>query len=345
MLEWFRSYLIERTQAIRVKGKTSQPVNLDCGVPQGSVLGPILFTIYTSSLGTLLRHNLIPYHMYADDTVLYLSCKLRQMGTAIGQMESCITSVQSWMAKHYLKMNNDKTEFLVISTKQMAQKMEGLLSLQIGSDMISPTPNAKNLGVMIDCNLSMEAQISSVCKYSYLQLRNINQISRYLDKDSLECIVHAFVTTRLDYCNSLLCGLPSTQIERLQSIQNAAARLLTGTRKYNHITPVLRALHWLPVQQRIKFKILVLVCRALHKTAPCYLQDLLCPYAPSRHLRSSGQNLLKVPFTNSSVVKMRCFSVTGPTFWNNLPIEIRSASSVHIFKSKLKTFLFNEYFN
>ena len=305
---WFKSYLSARSQVVGVNGTKSVAATLDCGVPQGSVLGPILFTIYTSSLGTLLHQNQIEYHLYADDSQLYLSCKVHDLDNTVKRMESCLSLVQSWMSHHYLKMNNDKTEVLLISSKQMARKVV-VPSLQIGNEIICPTPSAKCIGVIIDSHVSMETHISSVCKAAYFHLRNISQLKRYLDQESLECVVHAFITTKLDYANSLLCGLPSAQISRLQAIQNTAARLLTGTRKHDHITPVLHSLHWLPVHQRIKFKTLVQVYKVVNNLAPRYLCDLLTPYAPSRNLRSSQQNLLKVPFTNSNLVKTRAFSI------------------------------------
>lgn len=232
----------------------------------------------------------------------------------------------------------------MISSKQMAHKFS-VPSLQIGSHTITPTPTARSIGVIIDSHLSMEAHISSICRNAYFHLKNIGKLRRYLDRKSLECVIHAFITTKLDYCNSLLCGLPSAQLNRLQSIQNTAARILTGTSKYSRITPVLRALRWLPVEQRVKFKTLMLVYKAVNNMAPVYLQNLLCLHAPTRSLRSCDQKLLKVPFTTSSVIQTRAFSVAGPRLWNELPSAIRSAPSLSVFKSKLKTYLFVQYYN
>jgi hypothetical protein len=343
-LQWFKSYLSTRSQVVKIKDTKSEALFLDCGVPQGSVLGPILFTIYTSSLGALLRHNQMDYHLYADDSQLYLSCKVNQLDSAIGRIESCLSEVQAWMSHFFLKMNNDKTEVLVISSKQMASKVH-VPSISVGNHDIIPSFSAKCIGVTVDSHISMEAHISSVCRSAYFQLRNIGQLKRYLDHESLECVVHAFVTTKLDYCNSLFCGIPSKQIGRLQAIQNTAARILTSTRKYDSITPVLYSLHWLPVEQRIKFKTLIIIYKTLNGMAPSYLSDLIVPYTPSRTLRSSHENMLYIPFTNSNLVKTRAFSVNGPTLWNKLPSHIRSALSLNCFKTKLKTYLFAEHFN
>jgi len=153
--------------------------------------------------------------------------------------------------------------------------------------------------------------------------------------------VHAFITTRVDYCNSLYYGISKTQTARLQLVQNAAARFLTNCRKSDHITPILRSLHWLPVNFRIEFKILLFVYKARCNQAPSYLTELLQSYTPSRSLRSGEQNLLQVPHCRLKRRGDRAFSVVGPRLWNNLPIDVRIAPSVISFKSLLKTHLFS----
>ena len=258
-------------------------------------------------------------------------------------MEKCIASVQKWMLSHELKMNDDKTEFLVISSKSIAR---GIVSpmLHIGDHQVVATSTARNIGVMMDSKASMEAHVLLVCKSSFVHIRNLSRIKKFLDSSSLERLVHAFTTTKLDYCNSLLCGAPSTLINKLQRIQNIVARLITGHGRCEHITPVLKSLHWLPVKQRITFKTLVLVYKAVNNLAPAYLKELLYPYVPCRGLRSSENNLLVVPFTRSSVVQQCAFSAAGPRLWNSLPLSLRSASCLSVFKSHLKTYLFKEYY-
>lgn len=147
----------------------------------------------------------------------------------------------------------------------------------------------------------------------------------------------------MDYCNSLLYGLPTTQTSRLQRIQNTAARIVSMQPKRNHITPVLAELHWLPVQQRIQFKILVFVFKSLNQLAPTYLCELIKPYEPSRNLHSSSSSNLsiRIPKTNFGA---RAFSIAGPTLWNNLPRDLKLLSTLSEFKSSLKTHLFNEAF-
>ena len=214
VLQWFKAYLLNREQRINIKGTCSDSKELATGVPQGSVLGPVLFNVYTSSLGRLLRKHLPQYHFYADDSNLYVCVKPSALTGATKQLEECVAAIQSWMCSHQLQMNEEKTEFIIINTKQAATKITPL-PLTIGDNVIEPSPTAGSLGVLWDSNASMEAHINNICRAAFLQLHNIGKLQRYMDLSSLEAIVHAFITTRLDYCNSLLCGLPASLLNRL----------------------------------------------------------------------------------------------------------------------------------
>ena len=213
-----------------------------------------------------------------------------------------------------------------------------------GDYAVVPSPLVRNLGVIRDSVAEMERQIKAGCNISYMHLYNISKIRCYLNKQSLACIIHAFVTCRLDYGNALLCGYTGTQIQKLQRVQSVAARLISGHRKYDHITPVLKDIHWLPVVQRINFKVVITVYKAIHNTAPAYLQELIVPYVPSRGLRSQEHNLLCVPFTRSTMAGSRAFSIAGPTLWNALPQYLRDISDIANFKRQLKTHLFAQHY-
>ena len=154
-------------------------------------------------------------------------------------------------------------------------------------------------------------------------------------------IVHALVISRLDYCNIVLYGLPKKSIKELQSVQNAAARLITRCPKNANITPVLKDLHWLPIQYRLEYKLMCLTFKALHGDAPAYIKDLLQVYKPCRQLRSSDDNLLSVPRVNLQFGE-RAFSVAAPKFWNKLPNNVRSSQTLGCFKKQLKTYLFTQ---
>lgn len=222
---------------------------------------------------------------------------------------------------------------------------DAAVPVDLGSLTRAVTPVVTNLGVKMDCLLKLDAQVSAVVKTSFFQLRQLAKVKPFLSRHDFEILIHAFITTRLDYCNALYTGLSKSSLARLQLVQNAAARLLTGTRKFAHISPILQSLHWLPVRFRIDFKILLFVFKCLNGLAPQYLSDLLVPYTPSRSLRSTGQALLLVSKTKRKLRGDRAFAVAAPRLWNELPLHIRLTESLPVFKSLLKTHLFSLAFN
>ena len=175
--------------------------------------------------------------------------------------------------------------------------------------------------------MSLVPHVNNICKTSCLHLRAIRKIRQFLDKDSTILLLHAFVISRLDYCNSLLFGLPDYVINRLQLIQNSAARLVFCVRKHDHVTPLLINLHWLPIKYRIQFKILLMTFKVLCGEAPSYQCDLITPYVPTCTLRSQ-----------------RAFKTSAPCLWNDLPYNIKSSKDINEFKKKLKTHLFKKFF-
>ena len=174
---------------------------------------------------------------------------------AKSRVEHCVEEIDRWMISNKLKLNDDKTELIAFSCKFRPRPC--LSNVQIGSECIEHCNTVRNLGVLGE-------HVSKLCKSSHYHLRNISKIRKYLDENSTETLVHAFVSSKLDYCNALLIGLPKYQIDRLQSVLNTAARIITFTCKYDHITPVLVRLYWLPVSYRIRFKVLLLTYKALN---------------------------------------------------------------------------------
>jgi len=185
----------------------------------------------------------------------------------------------------------------------------------------------------------MEKHVSTVERSCYHQIHLISKIRRYITTEACKVLIQALVTSRLDYANALLYGVPQCLISKLQRLQNCAARLLTGTSQREHITPTLISLHWLPIEYRPKYKVLLHTYKALHDLSPVYISEMVQRYHPSRALRSTGQNLLMVPKVRTSYGK-RSFRSAAPALWNDLPPDIRQAESLYIFKRKLKTHLF-----
>ena len=278
-----------------------------------------LFTVYTLPLGDIVHQHSTSFHLYADDTQLYLACKRSEcpsiQKTTVTRLEACIDGIHQWMPLKGLKLNDAKSEFLQIQSK-FGNKSSSI-DITIGTDHIKPTTSARNLGILFNETLCLSPHVSNICKSAVFQLRQISRIRDFLTKDATKTIVHSLVTSRLDYCNSVLAGLPNHDIKRLQCIQNAAACLTTNTRKYDHISPILQQLHWLPVKYRITFKILVLTYKALNDLAPPYIKSMLKPYTPARPLRSASNMSLVVPCYKTKAYGAKAFSCVTLIEYNN----------------------------
>ena len=266
--------------------------------------------------------------------------------TALDAMERCISDLRKWIYRDKLKINDDKTEFLVIGSRQHLLKIHHC-SVRVGTIDIKPVKVARNLGASFNPHFSILTHISMSCSAAFFWLHNIKRISQFLPRDKLEMVLHAFVTSRIDYCNGILYGLPDCEIAKLQRVQNAAARLLMSCKKYDRITPVLINLHWLPVRYRINFKILLLTFKALYGMAPSYISDLIYTKTNTRYLLRSNEGVL-LRHPSGKMKKSfgdRSFSVAAPTLWNALPVSLRSIKCISTFKSNLKNYLFKLAFN
>ena len=226
-LEWFRLYLGDRTQFVNTNRSTSERRVLQFGVPQGPVLGPLLFSLYTSPLSDIASKYELSFPFYADNRQLYVTFEtssLNYMELSKCRLEGCVLEIDTWTLLNKLKLSKDKTELLVISSLHRARPP--LSHIHVCDERVLASPRARNIGVLFDESLSMVPQVTAMCKSAFYHLRKIRLICKRLTF-AAQILVQALATSKLYYCNSLLYGLPKNVIKQLQRVQNAAARVVT----------------------------------------------------------------------------------------------------------------------
>jgi len=262
VLKWFQSYLCDRIFQVVYNGNTSYTVHVTCSVPQGSVLGLWLFIMYTADLEEKADEHGVNYYAFADDTQLNERCRCNDTPTAVGKLEHCVTDINHWMSAHRLKQNTEKTELLWSGSKYSLSKFDGRgPAIKLGSNTIEPGGHVRVLGVIMSSDLSLEKHVSAISATCFFHLRQIRRVRQSLDVGSAKTLVQAFVTSRVDYCNTVLAESPRVITDKLQRVMNSAARVVTDNRKYDSGLSRLMhdELHWLDVTDRVRFKLAVLM--------------------------------------------------------------------------------------
>ena len=324
VFQWFKSYISNRQQRVHIDGSLSCPQDLHFGVPQGSVLGPF--------------HD-VSHHMYADDTQVYIELTQSDTHKSISSLSDCLTDISLWMKSSKLKLNSGKTEFIIIGTKQQRHNLSAHFPVKLLDHDITPSDSVRNLGVIFDSDFSFHKHVSEICKSCFYHIRDLRRIRRHIPLSTAKTISNALISSRLDYGNSLLNNIPKQDLSKRQRVQNCLARVVLRAPRFSPSLPLLKQLHWLPVNYIIQFKLSTLIYRALAIHQPPYLASLLHFSSIPRQLRSSTSQQLYIPRTKLNLGK-RAFSVVAPIIWNELPTTLKSCESLASFRKNLKTYLF-----
>ena len=338
-LQWFTSYFHNRSHTVLLQDDRSRVRYSTYGVPQGSVLGPKTFITYTEELSNIFSGYDLRHHSYADDVQMYGGAKPVNISTVWDELQRCAADVKAWCSSRGLQLNAAKTELMWFGTAGNLKKIsDEITDVKILGHPIAPASDVRNLGVLFDSTLEFRNHVAKLAQTSFYILRRLRSIRGKISQEDATSLVVSLVFSRLDYCNSLLANLPAITLAPLQRVQNAAVRLVLDLKPTQHTSPGLRQLHWLPVTWRIKFKLCVLVYRAVHGSSPSYIMDLVIP-SPNTSLRSCARGDLVVPRTKLRLGE-RAFGVAGPQEWNSLPPGIRTLPSIDLFKTELKTHFF-----
>ena len=296
--KWYESYLKPRKFRVVVGKEKSQPRQLDYSVPQGSIQGAFLFVAYASTLDEIVDSTRLELNGFADDHSVRRAFKPSKLDhkdelETIAIIEQSMLEIKSWMDQVHLKMNESKTEFIYFGWPSQLDKCIKT-SININGEEIVRASITKYLGAYLDSKLDFKEHIKTKCNAAMLNIYKIRAARKNLTRSACNKLMVSLVLSHLDYANSLLGNLPKTSINKMQLVQNIAARITLGRRKYDSTTRCLQKLHWLPIQQRIEFKIISLVHKCIHSNAPPYLQRLIQYTKPTRKGLRSGEDTTRL---------------------------------------------------
>ena len=335
-LQWFKSFLVGRTQKVKIGTVFSKICEVIFGAPQGSVLGPQLFSIYVRSQPEIFKLCCFKSSSFADDSNGRKTFSLSfQYNILKNEIANCMSKITTWMNKQFLKINPDKTELLLLYPRELKGKViiKGVI---LDDQCIRFSDQVKNVGLWLDKNLSFEYHVNKIVSHSFKLLKDIGRVRNLLSRKHTEMLVHAVISSRLDQCNSVLFGINKSNLNKLQKVQNSAVRLVVQKRKHDSVSESIKELHWLRVESRIIFKMLLLVHKSIQGKCS---KNLELPYK-KYNCRPDDFLMLETKRCKTKYGE-RTFAWAAPRLWNALPLKMRVEQNTILFKKLLKTLLFN----
>jgi hypothetical protein len=330
-LAWISSYLSQRSQSVQIRSSLSSPKPVVCGVPQGSVLGPLLFVIYMYGISRIFAKYSISYVLYADDIQLWKSCCVSELPATIAVIEQCISDIHGWLSAHKLCLNLGKSEVILLGSRPLVKKCHPP-AIRIGNITINSKSTVRDLGVILDENLTFEQHISHVSSASFLHLKVISKVRKSLPMSQCMSLIHSLVISRILYCGSIYYKITAQQLLRLQRILNAAIRVGSGRLKTAHIGDLVLKYNWLPIEGLIFLRMSLFIFSVIRSGQPRYLSSEV-HFCASLGLRSTSDQSLKVR-RSSSELGTRAFAVYVSTIWNTIPADIRQSAVLNLFWSR-----------
>ena len=337
---WFDSYLRGRRQRVMHQDKFSSIAEITNGVPQGSILGPLLFALYLNDISKAIVH--CQYHLYADDVQIYLSTTPAHLHQAIDKVNQDLDHIVTWSKNHGMRINPSKSQAILFASKKILSRIdsETLPSLLIGTTPISFHNTVKNLGLQLQHNLSWNEHVNTVCRKAYASLFSLRRLQSLLPGPVKLSLSRALVLSHLDYCDVVYSDLTEDLARRLQSVQNACIRFIFNLKYFDHLSPYYSKLGWLRLRESRNLHKLILLYKVLRWQEPLYLYSRF-DYLSEFHefnTRSRNTKLLSIPRHNSAY-SSRSFSISSSNLWNTLPLPIRDLDSLTLFRKNVNDFL------
>ena len=332
-VQWFRSYLSGRTQAVQIGSTVSDTLPITHGVPQGAILSPLLFCIYLDDLPGAPQKCCL--ESYVDDSKLFLSFPLADTNNAIRTLEEDLFAVATWCYQNHLLIKPDKTKYMLFGTRQLMSRQSTTPTLTFLGKTLSPVTSAKDLGVILDPNLTYNAHISQLVSSCLAKLVQISRVKHSFDKESLSLMIKSLVFSKMFYCSSVWANTSSCNIKKLQLIHNFASRIITEAAKFDHVTPLLRQLNWLSIKQQLYLRDAVMTYKCVNNLTPMYLSSNVIQRTTIHSRYTRNRNDLAIPLFRT-VSGQRSFAYRSVKIWNDLKSPLKSSTSVGTFKKKLR---------
>ena len=338
-LKWFTSYLSDRVQRVRINTSLSDPLVIKHGVPQGSILGPLLFNIYINDLPSICKNCKV--ESYVDDSKLYISFPNKDIDKGLEDLKQDLLRIAAWCTSNDLLINPDKTKFCVFGTRQLLSRST-IPSITFLGKELSVVSTIKDLGIILDSTLSFNDYIKSSVSSLMSKLCMINRIRHLLDPSTLSIVINSLVFSKLFYCSGIWSGTSKSNISKLQLVQNFAARILSGKKKYEHITPTLKQLKLLPISDALYLRDATLMYKCMNSLAPHYLTSMFVKRSDVHDRNTRNGKDLQIPKCRT-VTAQQCFSYRGVKLWNSIPTELKDKKSLKLFKTSLKRSLLERW--